>query len=87
MKTLRNSKVLALFGVLALMLAVTLVAAPTADAGCGYGGHGYGGYGYSSYYAPVATHYVAPPTYYAPPVYQSTYFAPAYYGHGCHYGW
>ncbi len=84
MKSLRNSKVLALFGALAVMLAVTLVAAPSADAGCGYG------YGYSSYYAPVATHYAAPiyPTYhYVAPVYQSTYYTPTYFGHGCHYPW
>jgi hypothetical protein len=85
MKSLRNSKVLAVFGVLSVMLAVAVLAAPSADAGCG----GYG-YGYSSYYAPVHTHYVAPayPTYnYVAPVYHNSYYTPTYFGHGCHYGW
>ncbi|WP_425396444.1 hypothetical protein [Aeoliella sp.] len=84
MKSLRNSKVLAVFGVLAVALAVTLVAAPSAEAGCGYG------FGYATYHAPIHTHYVAPvyPTYVAP-----TYHAPLYtpscygFGYGGHYPW
>lgn len=87
MNTLRSSKVLAVIGALAVLLAVGLASAPSAEAGCG--GYGYG-YGYSSYYAPVTTHYVAPvvPTYnYVTPVYHSTYYTPTYFGHGCHYPW
>lgn len=82
MKTLRDSKFLAVFGALAVMLAISLAAAPSADAGC----YGHGGF-YSSYYAPAT--YVAPvyPTYkYVAPVYP-TYYTPTYFNYGCHYPW
>ncbi|MCO6043053.1 hypothetical protein NG895_03965 [Aeoliella sp. ICT_H6.2] len=85
MKSLRKSKVLAVCGVLAVALAVTLVSAPSADAGCG----GFG-YGYASYHAPVHTHYVAPvyPSYhYVAPTYYPQVCTPNYWGHGCHYPW
>ncbi|MCO6043052.1 hypothetical protein NG895_03960 [Aeoliella sp. ICT_H6.2] len=90
MKSLRKSKVLAICGVLAVALAVTVVSAPSAEAGC----HGFG-YGYASYHAPVHTHYVAPvKVNYVAPIYSPTYFAPSCYGGGCYapsfhygYGW
>lgn len=96
MNTLRNSKALAVFGILAVALAVTLVAAPSADAGC----HGYG-YRYTTYHAPIVKHYVAPvkvvtpvytptyvtPTYVAPTCYSPTYYAPTYVAPTFNYGY
>ncbi|WP_425396438.1 hypothetical protein [Aeoliella sp.] len=90
MNTLRNSKALAVFGMLAVALAVTLVSAPSADAGC----HGYG-YRYTTYHAPIVKHYVAPvkvvkvvtPTYIAPPCYTPTYYAPTYVAPTFNYGY
>lgn len=76
MNTLRKSKSLAIFGILAVALAVTLVAAPSADAGC----HGYR---YTTYHAPIVKHYVAPVKYVAP-IYTPTYFAPSCYGPTCY---
>lgn len=82
MNTLRSSKALAVFGVLAVALAVTLVAAPSADAGC----HGYR-YHHATYRVPIVKHYVAPvkvvtpvytPTCVAPTWYTPTYIAPNY---------
>lgn len=83
MKTLRESKVLAVLGMLAVAVMVVLVAAPAAEAG------GYGHAHYSSFYTPVASHYVAPlyPSCNYYPTYYPTYYTPAYYGHGCHYPW
>ena len=88
MNTLRNSRVLAVFGALAVMLAVAVVAAPSAEAGYGYNPD----YtpGYSSYYPPVATHYVAPvyPSYAYYPTYPTYPNYPTYPTHpGCGLHW
>lgn len=54
MNPLRNSKVLAVLGALAVMLAVTVIAAPSAEAGYGHT------ISHSTYYPAVSNHYVSP---------------------------
>ena len=91
MNTLRNSKALAVFGTLAVALAVTLVSADSADAGCHRRV-----YHHTTYHAPIVKHYVAPvkvvtpvytPTYVAPAYYAPTYVAPTYVAPTWNYGY